>query len=84
MRSIAFRVSPSGWAFIFDHEAGFYPYSLHLANGPRSVAQNVGVPLTSQNSNADSPAIIGDIIDRATPRMFTTDLAKRSRLGGCF
>jgi DNA invertase Pin-like site-specific DNA recombinase len=24
-----------------------------------------------------SPAIIGDIIDRATPRMFTTDLAKR-------
>ena len=43
-----------GWAFVFDLEAGFDPYSLQLANGPRSVAQNAGVPLTSQNSNADT------------------------------
>ncbi|SEF10711.1 Outer membrane protein (porin) [Rhizobiales bacterium GAS191] len=43
-----------GWAFIFDLQAGFDPYSLRLANGPRSVAQNAGVPLTSQNSYADS------------------------------
>jgi Gram-negative porin len=38
----------SGWAFVFDLEAGFDPYSLQFANGPHSVAQNAGVPLTSQ------------------------------------
>jgi predicted porin len=43
-----------GWAFIFDLQAGFDPYSLQLANGPHSVAQNAGVPLTSQSSGADS------------------------------
>src|SRR5712692_9738171 len=43
-----------GWDFIFDLQAGFDPYSLHLANGPHSVAQNAGMPLTSQDSNADS------------------------------
>ena len=43
-----------GWAFVFDLQAGFDPYSLQLANGPGSVAQNAGVPLTSQNSNANS------------------------------
>src|SRR5712675_1338842 len=43
-----------GWDFIFDLQAGFDPYSLQLANGPHSVAQNAGVPLTSQNSFADS------------------------------
>jgi predicted porin len=43
-----------GWDFIFDLQAGFDPYSLHLANGPHSVAQNAGVPLTSQDSFADS------------------------------
>src|SRR4030081_2255603 len=43
-----------GWDFVFDLQAGFDPYSLQLANGPHSVAQNAGVPLTSQSSNADS------------------------------
>jgi predicted porin len=43
-----------GWAFVFDLQAGFDPYSLQFANGPGSVAQNAGVPLTSQGSNADS------------------------------
>jgi len=43
-----------GWAFVFDLEAGFDPYSLKLADGPTSLAQNVGVPLTSQSSNADT------------------------------
>jgi len=43
-----------GWAFVFDLQAGFDPYSLQFADGPHSVAQNAGVPLTSQNSNADS------------------------------
>jgi predicted porin len=43
-----------GWAFIFDLQAGFDPYSLHLSNGPHSDFQNIGVPLTSQDSYADS------------------------------
>jgi hypothetical protein len=43
-----------GWAFVFDLQAGFDPYSLQLSNGPHSVAQNSGVPLTSQNAGADS------------------------------
>jgi hypothetical protein len=33
----------------FDLEAGFDPYSLQFSNGPGPVAQNAGVPLTSQN-----------------------------------
>jgi predicted porin len=43
-----------GWDFIFDLQAGFDPYSLHLSNGPHSDFQNIGVPLTSQDSYADS------------------------------
>jgi predicted porin len=43
-----------GWAFIFDVEAGFDPYSLQLSNGVGSIVQNVGVPLTAQSSNGDS------------------------------
>ncbi len=43
-----------GWDFIFDLQAGFDPYSLHFSNGPHSVAQNAGVPLTAQDSFADS------------------------------
>jgi predicted porin len=43
-----------GWAFIFDLQAGFDPYSLHFSNGPHSVAENAGIPLTSQDSFADS------------------------------
>jgi predicted porin len=44
----------AGWAFVFDLQAGFDPYSLQFANGPHSVAENAGVPLTNQSSNADS------------------------------
>src|ERR1700692_3966949 len=43
-----------GWDFIFDLQAGFDPYSLHLSNGPHSVIQNAGIPLTSQDTGADS------------------------------
>src|SRR6202165_2599700 len=43
-----------GWTFIFDLQAGVDSYSLHFANGPHSVAQNAGIPLTSQDSYADS------------------------------
>jgi len=42
------------WFLVFDLEAGFNPYSFQLANGPGTVAANVGVPLTNQNSNGDS------------------------------
>ena len=38
----------SDWSFIFDLQADFDPYSLQLANGSHSVAQNAGVPLTNQ------------------------------------
>ena len=31
-----------GWAFVFDLQAGFDPYSLQFANGPGSVAQTRG------------------------------------------
>jgi predicted porin len=44
----------AGWAFIFDLQAGFDPYSLQFANGPHSTALNAGVPLTGQSSHADS------------------------------
>jgi predicted porin len=43
-----------GWSFVFDLEAAFDPYSLQLANGPHSIAQNAGTPLDQQNTNADS------------------------------
>lgn len=43
-----------GWTFVFDLEAGFDPYSLQFSNGPHSVAENAGVPLTNQNSGSDS------------------------------
>ena len=35
-------------------EAGFDPYSLQLANGPGSLAANIGVPVTAQNTNSNS------------------------------
>jgi predicted porin len=44
----------AGWSFVFDLNMGFDPYSLQLANGPRSLVENNGVPLASQDSNADS------------------------------
>lgn len=43
-----------GWSLVFDLEAGFDPYSLQLANGPKSLVQNNGVPLDRQSSNGDS------------------------------
>src|SRR5581483_8769717 len=43
-----------GWKFIGQLEAGFDPYSLNLANGPASIANNRGVPLDLQTANNDS------------------------------
>ena len=42
------------WSFVFDLEAGFDPYSLQLANGPKSLVQADGVPLDRQTTNGDS------------------------------
>lgn len=42
------------WDFIFKLEAGFNPWSFKFSDGPGSVAQNAGVPLNQQNTNADS------------------------------
>jgi predicted porin len=43
-----------GWSFIFDLQAGFDPYSLQLANGPKSQLENNGVAAANQSSNGDS------------------------------
>jgi predicted porin len=55
--NIGFRVKEeisSGWAFVGQIETGFDPYSLHLANGPRSLADNTNTPLANQTSSGDS------------------------------
>jgi predicted porin len=43
-----------GWALVFDVNAGFNPYTLQLANGPKSLVENNNVPLQFQEENADS------------------------------
>ena len=43
-----------GWAFIFDVNAGFDPYTLQLANGPKSLVQNNNLPIQFQEENSDS------------------------------
>ena len=43
-----------GWAFVFQAETGFDPYSLQLSNSPRSTLENNGVPLARQSSSGDS------------------------------
>ncbi|HLJ70731.1 MAG TPA: porin, partial [Roseiarcus sp.] len=43
-----------GWSFVFDLNMGFDPYTLTVANGPRSYLENNGLPLALQSANADS------------------------------
>jgi predicted porin len=43
-----------GWSFVFDLSMGFDPYSMTLANGPKSFVENNGLPLALQTANADS------------------------------
>jgi predicted porin len=43
-----------GSSVVFKLETGFDPYSLQLANGPRSLIENNGNILANQNANADS------------------------------
>lgn len=42
------------WSFIFNLQTGFDPYSLQLANGPKSLVQNNTSPLDVQSANGDS------------------------------
>ena len=53
------------WYFIGDVNAGFDPYSLQFANGPRSLAENSTVPQINQTANADSSRAYGPINARA-------------------
>ena len=43
-----------GWSFVGQLETGFDPYSLQLASGPQSLADNTTTPLKSQSSSGDS------------------------------
>ena len=43
-----------GWSFLFNLQTGFDPYSLQLANGPKSLVQNNTNPLDAQTANGDS------------------------------
>ena len=49
-------IEPIGgdWSFIFNLQTGFDPYSLQLANGPKSLVQNNTSPLDVQSANGDS------------------------------
>ena len=53
------------WYFIGDVNAGFDPYSLQFANGPRSLIENNTVSQLNQTSNADSSRAYGVINTRA-------------------
>ena len=43
-----------GWAFVGDANAAFDPFTLDLANGPRSLVQNNNKTIGNQNANSDS------------------------------
>ena len=42
------------WSFVFNLETGFDPYSMRLANGPRSLVENNAAILANQSANGDS------------------------------
>jgi predicted porin len=42
------------WSFLFNLQTGFDPYTLQLANGPKSLVQNNTNPLDVQSANGDS------------------------------
>jgi len=42
------------WSFIFTLETGYDPFSLQLANGPRSLVENNANILANQSANGDS------------------------------
>ena len=52
------RIAPN-WFLIGDVNAGFDPYSLKFANGPKSLVDNNNVPLANQSTNSDSARSTG-------------------------
>ena len=59
------QVAPD-WFFIGDVNFGFDPYSLHFADGPRSLAENNNnIPAFFQIANGDSSRTYGPINTRA-------------------
>ncbi len=51
-----------GWSFVGLAETGFDPYSLRLADGPESLAENTTTPLANQ-SNSGSSSRAGQIFN---------------------
>jgi predicted porin len=47
-------IGSTGWSFVGKVETGFDPYSMELANGPASMAENTTTKLPFQSTNADS------------------------------
>jgi predicted porin len=44
----------SDWSLIFNAQTGFDPYSLELANGPKSLVENNATPIEYQSASGDS------------------------------
>jgi predicted porin len=44
----------SDWSLIFNFQTGFDPYSLELANGPKSLVENNATPIEYQSASGDS------------------------------
>jgi hypothetical protein len=61
------------WSFIFNLQTGFDPYTLQLANGPKSLAQNNTNPLDVQSANGDSSRA-GQIFNTVAYGGFTNPL----------
>ena len=49
-----FEEFTQGSSFVFKLETGFNPYSMQLANGPRSLVENNGYILVNQSANGSS------------------------------
>ena len=47
------EVTP-GWAIVGDVDTAFDPYSLEIANGPRSLVENNNLPINLQSASSDS------------------------------
>ena len=43
-----------GWSLVFDVNTAFDPYSLQLANGPKSLVENNNLTIGNQSSSSDS------------------------------
>ena len=43
-----------GWSFVGRAETGFDPFSMQLANGPESMAENTALKLPAQSTSGDS------------------------------